>query len=101
MRWTPCALASGTRTAMPAITAAATTPRPATKAPWCAIGDGRGAGATGYEGEKPGDEGDRYLEFWNHVFTELRQERTAATSLARKNINTGMAWNASPASCRV
>jgi alanyl-tRNA synthetase len=44
-----------------------------------------------YEGETPGDEGDRYLEFWNHVFTELQQQPDGSfVPLASKNIDTGM-----------
>lgn len=44
-----------------------------------------------YEGDAPGDEGDRYLEFWNHVFTELQQQPDGSfTPLPHKNIDTGM-----------
>lgn len=44
-----------------------------------------------YEGETPGDEGDRYLEFWNHVFTELQQQPDGSFHpLPNKNIDTGM-----------
>jgi alanyl-tRNA synthetase len=44
-----------------------------------------------FEGDAPGDDGDRYLEFWNHVFTELQQQPSGErVPLPRKNIDTGM-----------
>jgi alanyl-tRNA synthetase len=40
---------------------------------------------------KPGCECDRYVEFWNHVFTQFnRDEHGAYTPLEHKNIDTGM-----------
>jgi alanyl-tRNA synthetase len=41
--------------------------------------------------ERPGDEGERFLEFWNHVFMsyDLAEDGTL-TELATKNIDTGM-----------
>ena len=40
---------------------------------------------------KPGCECDRYVEFWNHVFTQFsRDEAGNYTPLAQKNIDTGM-----------
>jgi alanyl-tRNA synthetase len=41
--------------------------------------------------EKPGDEGERFLEFWNHVFMsyDLHEDGTL-TELPMKNIDTGM-----------
>jgi len=45
----------------------------------------------GSEGCKPGCECDRYVEFWNHVFTQFnRDEAGNYTPLAHKNIDTGM-----------
>jgi alanyl-tRNA synthetase len=45
----------------------------------------------GSEDERPGDEGERFLEFWNHVFMsyDLAEDGTL-TELATKNIDTGM-----------
>ena len=40
---------------------------------------------------KPGCDCDRYLEFWNHVFTQFnRDEEGNYTDLEHKNIDTGM-----------
>jgi len=45
----------------------------------------------GAEGERPGDDSDRFLEFWNHVFMsyDLAADGTLA-ELPMKNIDTGM-----------
>jgi alanyl-tRNA synthetase len=45
----------------------------------------------GAEGERPGDDTDRFLEFWNHVFMsyDLAEDGTL-TPLPMKNIDTGM-----------
>jgi alanyl-tRNA synthetase len=45
----------------------------------------------GAEGERPGDDSDRFLEFWNHVFMsyDLAEDGTL-TELPMKNIDTGM-----------
>ena len=40
---------------------------------------------------KPGCDCDRYLEFWNHVFTQFSKEEDGSYSnLAHPNIDTGM-----------
>ncbi len=40
---------------------------------------------------KPGCECDRYMEFWNHVFTQFSKEEDGSyTDLAHPNIDTGM-----------
>src|SRR4051812_3405076 len=45
----------------------------------------------GAEGERPGDDTDRFLEFWNHVFMsyDLAEDGTL-TPLPMRNIDTGM-----------
>src|ERR1700761_7641321 len=45
----------------------------------------------GPEDERPGDEGERFLEFWNHVFMsyDLAEDGTL-TPLKTRNIDTGM-----------
>ena len=45
----------------------------------------------GSEGELPGDDTDRFVEFWNHVFMtyDLREDGTL-TELPMRNIDTGM-----------
>ncbi|HVD41302.1 MAG TPA: alanine--tRNA ligase [Solirubrobacterales bacterium] len=45
----------------------------------------------GAEGDRPGDDSDRFLEFWNHVFMsyDLAQDGSL-TPLPMKNIDTGM-----------
>jgi alanyl-tRNA synthetase len=47
--------------------------------------------AFGAEGERPGEDTDRFLEFWNHVFMsyDLAEDGTL-TELPMKNIDTGM-----------
>lgn len=41
--------------------------------------------------ERPGDEGERFLEFWNHVFMSYDlHEDGSLTELPMKNIDTGM-----------
>jgi alanyl-tRNA synthetase len=45
----------------------------------------------GDEGERPGDDTDRFLEFWNHVFMSYDlAEDGSLTELPMKNIDTGM-----------
>jgi alanyl-tRNA synthetase len=45
----------------------------------------------GAEGERPGDDSDRFLEFWNHVFMSYDlAEDGSLTELPMKNIDTGM-----------
>ncbi len=45
----------------------------------------------GAEGERPGDDTDRFLEFWNHVFMSYDlHEDGSLTELPSKNIDTGM-----------
>ena len=45
----------------------------------------------GGEGERPGDDTDRFLEFWNHVFMSYNlDEEGGLTELPMKNIDTGM-----------
>jgi alanyl-tRNA synthetase len=45
----------------------------------------------GAEGDRPGDDSDRFLEFWNHVFMSYDlAEDGALTELPMKNIDTGM-----------
>src|SRR4029077_13164868 len=45
----------------------------------------------GAEGDRPGDDSDRFLEFWNHVFmTYDLAEDGALTELPMRNIDTGM-----------
>jgi alanyl-tRNA synthetase len=45
----------------------------------------------GAEGERPGDDTDRFLEFWNHVFMSYNlAEDGSLTELPMKNIDTGM-----------
>jgi alanyl-tRNA synthetase len=45
----------------------------------------------GTEDERPGDEGERFLEFWNHVFMSYDlHEDGSLTELPTKNIDTGM-----------
>jgi alanyl-tRNA synthetase len=45
----------------------------------------------GAEGERPGDDTDRFLEFWNHVFMSYDlAEDGRLTELPMKNIDTGM-----------
>ena len=45
----------------------------------------------GAEGERPGDDTDRFLEFWNHVFMSYDlAEDGGLTELPMRNIDTGM-----------
>jgi alanyl-tRNA synthetase len=45
----------------------------------------------GAEDERPGDDSDRFLEFWNHVFMSYDlHEDGSLTELPSKNIDTGM-----------
>jgi len=45
----------------------------------------------GAEGERPGDDTDRFLEFWNHVFMSYDlAEDGSLTELPTRNIDTGM-----------
>jgi alanyl-tRNA synthetase len=45
----------------------------------------------GSENDRPGDDSDRFLEYWNHVFMSYDQaEDGTLTPLPQKNIDTGM-----------
>lgn len=45
----------------------------------------------GSEDDRPGDDSDRFLEYWNHVFMSYDQGEDGTLSpLPRKNIDTGM-----------
>jgi alanyl-tRNA synthetase len=47
--------------------------------------------AFGAEGERPGDDSDRFLEFWNHVFMSYDLAADGSlTELPMRNIDTGM-----------
>jgi alanyl-tRNA synthetase len=47
--------------------------------------------AFGAENERPGDDSDRFLEFWNHVFMSYDlAEDGSLTELPMRNIDTGM-----------
>jgi alanyl-tRNA synthetase len=48
----------------------------------------------GPDDERPGDDGERYLEFWNLVFMQYEQGADSSlTPLPAKNIDTGMGLN--------
>ncbi|MEI7888971.1 MAG: alanine--tRNA ligase [Actinomycetes bacterium] len=48
----------------------------------------------GPDSERPGDDGERHLEFWNLVFMEYEQSaKGELTPLPSKNIDTGMGLN--------
>jgi alanyl-tRNA synthetase len=46
--------------------------------------------AFGAAGERPGDDTDRFLEFWNHVFMSYDLAEDGLTELPMRNIDTGM-----------
>jgi len=49
----------------------------------------RGEGYGGPE-ERPGDEGERYLEYWNHVFMAYELHEDGLVDLPGRNIDTGL-----------